>query len=480
MKTIISVLNKKKQDIRSPIIKTLEQLAVEDASFVLASPSEIVETEDLRSLLKKTIISYTGIGLVFTKHLTQSKLQFTSVDNTTSVFEGRLYESSDALTANVQSKQIHVPNEKAMEKLLRQAEGDFCQITVEPQRIMAARDAIGVQPLYYGENETLVALATNRRALWKLNINKVYSFPPGNLASISKDGFIFKPIRMLVRPKPKRITLNVAAERLRILLERSVCARVKDTREVAVAFSGGLDSSIIAFLAKKSGVNVHLIHVSLYNQPETEEAKKIADMLELPLDVHLFKAHDVETAVIRVLELIEEADPIKVAIAVPFLWIANKTVDKGISVLLAGQGADELFGGYQRYLNEYILHGKRNVQETMFSDVMKIHESNLERDEKICRFYDVELRLPFASYDIAKFALNLPVELKLEKKVDGLRKLVLRETAMNLGLPKLVVNKPKKAIQYATGVNTVLTKTAKRQSLNVKPYVEKLFHELND
>jgi asparagine synthase (glutamine-hydrolysing) len=274
--------------------------------------------------------------------------------------------------------------------------------------------------------------------------------------------------------------MNEASRTLGKLLEQSVHARVKDTKEVAIAFSGGLDSSIIAFLAKKCGVIVHLIHVSLRDQPEIEEAKKIANELELPLDVHLFTADDVERTAIKVLELIEEADPVKVAIGVPFLWVAKKAIETGISVLLAGQGADELFGGYQRYLNEYIVYGKKKVQETMLSDVLKIHESNLERDEKICNFYGIGLRLPFASYNIAKFALNLPVELKLEKKFDGLRKLVLRRTAMNLGLPKLVVNKPKKAIQYATGVNAVLAKTAKKQSLNAKEYVEKLFRELND
>lgn len=479
MKTIISILDKKGQDVRSPIIKALEQLTVEDASFVLASPSNTVETDDLHSLLKKTVASTTVIGLVFPRYISQSKPQFTTIDNTTSVFEGRLYNYHEALLTNVLGKERIVPHETAMEKLLKKSEGDFCQIVVEPQKILAIRDSIGVQPLYYGENENFAALATNRTALWKLNISRICTFPPGNLALINQDGFTFKPVKTLVHSKPKKITMNEAARTLGLLLEQSVHARVKDTKEVAIAFSGGLDSSIIAFLTKKCGVNVHLIHVSLHDQPETEEAKKIAYELELPLDVHLFKADDVERATIKVLELIEEADPVKVAIGVPFFWVAKKTIETGISVLLAGQGADELFGGYQRYLNEYIVYGKKKVQETMFSDVLKIHETNLERDEKICNFYNLGLRLPFASYGIAQFALSLPMELKLEKKFDSLRKLVLRKTAMNLGLPKVVANKPKKAIQYATGVNAVLAKIAKKKSLNVKEYVEKLFRELN-
>ncbi|MBM4400434.1 MAG: asparagine synthase, partial [Crenarchaeota archaeon] len=107
--------------------------------------------------------------------------------------------------------------------------------------------------------------------------------------------------------------------------------------------------------------------------------------------------------------------------------------------------------------------------------VVKLHESNIERDTKICSFHDVELRLPFASYQIAKFALNLPIELKIERRADTLRKLVLRKAAVNMGLPPSIVEKPKKAVQYATGLNDALKKLAKKQDRTVKDYVNMLF-----
>jgi len=320
-------------------------------------------------------------------------------------------------------------------------------------------------------------LASNRTALWKLGITEACSFPPGNLASVSSEGFKFKPVKALAYVKPHQVTMVEAAQKLQELLEHSIRVRVRDVKEVAVAFSGGLDSSVIAFLAKKCGANVRLVHVSLGGQPETEEAKKAADELELPLTCCLFGNEDVEKTVPKVVELIEEADPVKVAVGIPFYWVAEKTAESGLRVLLAGQGADELFGGYQRYVNEYLSHGAEKVRETMFADVVRLHESNIERDEKICGFHDVELRLPFASFQIAEFALGLPVDLKIEKKADGLRKLVLREVAKNFSLPASVVEKPKKAVQYSTGVNAVLEKIAKRHGSTINEYVKKLFAE---
>jgi asparagine synthase (glutamine-hydrolysing) len=174
-------------------------------------------------------------------------------------------------------------------------------------------------------------------------------------------------------------------------------------------------------------------------------------------------------------ELIEEPDPVKVSIGVPFYWTAKKTADAGFRVLLAGQGADELFGGYQRYINDYLLYGKEKVRRTMFNDAVRLHESNIERDVKICSFHDVALRLPYASYEIADFALSLPVELKIEKKADSIRKLVLRKIAENIGLPASITQKPKRAMQYSTGINNALKKIANKHKKTIKEYVNALF-----
>jgi len=113
----------------------------------------------------------------------------------------------------------------------------------------------------------------------------------------------------------------------------------------------------------------------------------------------------------------------------------------------------------------------------MFHDVAVIHETNVERDEKICGYHDVELRIPFGAFEVAEFAMSLPTPLKLERKADSLRKLVLRRVAENLGLPREIVDKPKRAVQYSTGINNALKRIAKVNGLTLAEYVEGLFRE---
>jgi len=476
MKVTIAVLDRNGDSTVERVLDVLDSFDLWVPShFGLITPNKGLFEKNVEIIKKQGLKSSIVAGYVTSKPKSMSDYDHLQLDDAALLFEGRAYSPvpKTVVTQQVAKEPQHC--EAALQKIIQQTDGDYSFLMLKKDWIATGRDPVGVQPLYYGENREIVAFATNRTALWKLGIEHPISFPPGNLAFASKEGFKFKPIKILTYHEPEQTTMDEAAKQLQVLLKQSIRLRLQGLKEVAVAFSGGLDSSLVAFLASRCSVKVNLIHVSLENQHETEEAIEAAKVLNLPLQVNLYKVSDVEKTLPKVVELIEEPDPIKASIGVPFFWVAEKSAEAGFKVMLAGQGADELFGGYQRYVNECCKDGGEATRRTIFNDVVGIHESNLERDMKITSFHDVELRVPFGSFDLAEFAINLPVELKIESKTDTLRKLILRKVALNTGLPTKIAEKPKKAVQYSTGINNAIKRIANNHEKSVNEYINDLF-----
>jgi asparagine synthase (glutamine-hydrolysing) len=477
MGALAAVVNKEDGDAVDTAISMLKALKHRSTgTYGIASATRVNIEKSVELLKKQNLNSPVVIGYAFSKTLPKDKTQPIELDAATLVFDGRVHlanpQLSDVEFAAEKLKQNH---QKAAKTLIEESEGDFAFAVAEQNKLIAGRDPLGVCPLYYGENNAVLALASERKALWKIGIRETGSFPPGELAIVDRQGFKFKPVRKIVKCKVKRISVGDATMRLQTLLQRSIRMRASGLKDVAVAFSGGLDSSLIGLLAKQTGANVHLVFVSLADQPEIEYARKAADALKLQVHVKLYDERDVERIFPKVLWLIEEADAVKASIGIPFCWAAENAAKMGLKAMLAGQGADELFGGYMRYLTAYSRRGKGRASEIIFRDVLKMHEANFERDSKICGYHNVELKLPFATYQMAQFAVNLPLELKIEPRCDTNRKIVLRQVAKNVGLPEFIVNKPKKAIQYATGVTKTLKKLAKRKGLSIREYSKEVF-----
>lgn len=480
MRTTIAVFNKKNKSALPFVIDALKSNRYDKSLNFTVASSKFFSHKSPDVLSKQGIDASSVFGCSFTKEAKKA-YNFSQLENATFVFEGAIYTPINDNTDSLQKAADNLIHSESQLKnyVEKIKDGDYYFFILKEKELAIARDPIGVYPLYFGENKEIIAFASNRKTLWQLDIADVaiQSFPPGNLCLINREGFHFKPIEFFTYPQEatKQVLLDKAAVEVQTLLEQAVRARVADLKEVAVAFSGGIDSSLIAHLASKCGVKVNLIHVSLENEIETETAFEASEKLNLPMQVHLFKESDVANTLPHVIALIEEPDPVKAAIGVPIYWTAQKTLELGCNVLLAGQGADELFGGYQRYVNEYCQEGEEKVCQTMFNDITQIHKNNLERDKKICTNVDVDLRLPFCSFNLVKYALSLPVELKFERKPETLRKLVLRRVALNLGLPPSIANKPKKAVQYSTGINNAVKRVAQKNNQTVNEYIGKLF-----
>jgi len=476
MGAIAAAVNKKEKNAVPTVVAMLKKLTHRgvDAHGV-ATPNSATTTKLIEEIAIKNISSSVALGHNLSRILPRDQPQPVRGNGFTLVFEGRLFPSPSLAEVDEIVRKLGSSPQRMASHVIQKLEGAYAFAIAVPNKIIAGRDIFGTNPLYYGENDTTCALASERKALWTLGIRDVKSFPPGHLALISAQGFSFKQIKTVTQLPQEDVDMKTAAKRLQNLLLESTRKRVSDLDKVAVAFSGGVDSSVIAVLAKNCGINVQLVSVGLENQPEVEFAETAAEALELPLHLKTYTISDVEQVFPKVLWLIEEPNTVKVSIAIPFYWTAENASKLGCNVLLAGQGGDELFGGYQRYLKDYTQFGVEAVQNNMACDVARSYETNFQRDNQVCSFHKVELRLPFVDRDVVHFSLGLPLSLKIESAEDRLRKRVLRQVAQNLGIPMFIANKTKKAIQYTTGVNKAIKKLAKRKGLTSRKYVEKIF-----
>lgn len=469
MGAIAAAVSKKNENVVPKVVAMLRELTHRgtDAHGV-ATPDLVAVVKSIKELFDEEIESSTALGHNLSRILMRDRPQPVRGEGFSLVFEGRLFPPPKAPEAEEVMTMLKPDPQRNPGYVIEELNGSYAFAIAYPGRVIAGRDTMGTTPLYYGENEATCAIASERKALWALGTRKVESFPPGNLAMISAEGFSFKPVKTITQPPLESLEMETGAKRLQALLLESARKRVSDAERVAVAFSGGLDSSIVALLAKMCGADVHLISVGLEGQPEVRHAEAAAEALGLPIHLQTYTTRDVEMALPKVLWLMEEPDVVKVGVAIPFYWTAETASRLGRNVLLAGQGSDELFGGYQRYLKEYAQSGVLAVQKAMYRDVASSYETNYQRDNQVCSFHEVELRLPFADRNVTHFSLGLPLSLKIDSTTDHLRKRVLRRVAQSLGIPSFIANKTKKAVQYATGVHKALRTLARGKKLTLR------------
>ncbi|HID91025.1 TPA: asparagine synthase, partial [Candidatus Bathyarchaeota archaeon] len=249
-----------------------------------------------------------------------------------------------------------------------------------------------------------------------------------------------------------------------------------DVNRVTVGFSGGIDSSLIALLSSRF-VDTELVTVGM-GGAEIEHAREAVDLLGLRLIAKVHTVDDLREAIPRVLWLIEEPNLMKLGVAIPFYWASREGAARRRRVMLSGQGSDEMYGGYARYLRIYRDEGPDAVDRAMLSDVVRAYEVNYERDNKACACNKVEVRHPFADWGVVGFSLSLPVGFKIASGEDLLRKRIVRRVGEMVGLPKRIVDRPKRAVQYSSGVDRAIRRVARGMGLRPQEYVLRVFHEV--
>ena len=350
----------------------------------------------------------------------------------------------------------------AVVKTTEQLDGDYSFAVYDGKNFAAVRDPVGVKPLYFGENkcEEIFAFASQKKALWKIGINDVKTVPPDSMLYNKELVKINNKLNQTVNIPDLQFQSNLSKEilkkQLKELLITSVKKRISGLSKVGILFSGGIDSTIIAKIVDDLGIKPCLYSVGHKDSADLKFAMKTAEKMNLPLKTRVIDVEDVRKYLIPVLDAIEEFNIMKIGVGMPAYIAAEMAHEDNLKVMLSGQGADELFGGYNRYLKFYAEKGEM-AQEDLKKDILNLYHVNLQRDDAVTMANSIELRVPYLDPDIINIAMNIPMKYKINEN-DTLRKCILREVGAELGVPEEIVKRPKKAAQYGSGIHKILVK----------------------
>lgn len=354
----------------------------------------------------------------------------------------------------------------AMERTMNFLDGVYSFALFYKKLFLIARDPIGVKPLYISEKDGTIAFASERKALWSIGMFKTYPLPPSSWAIIREPGIKVNYNKNLEEKHFKKLRLENAEHKLLKLLIKSVEKRIKD-RKIGVLFSGGLDSVVLTKVIKDLGYEPILYCSGAENSKDIRGAIQAADILDSPLKMNFITLENLQENLSNIVYMIEETNPLKVSIALPVFFSTQQAKSEGLEYLISGTGADELFGGYARYLRILESGGYTSLHKALFKDIKEMAKENLQRDDAASMANSIELKLPYLDYELVKYTVSIPPQYKIAKiNSTNVRKFILRKIAENIGLPKPLVDRPKIAMQYGSYSYKLLQKLAKKNGFN--------------
>lgn len=289
--------------------------------------------------------------------------------------------------------------------------GVFASLVVDEARgvFVAARDPIGVRPLFYGTSaDGAMWFASEAKALMA-HCGRVTAFPPGHVylgARGSPAAGRFVRYYTPAYAKPGLVpTTPVDLPALRANFERAVTWRLMSDVPVGVFISGGLDSSLVASVAKKHlppGYTFHSFSCGLEGSPDIAAAQKVADYLGTTHHVCTFTVAQGIEALKDVITHLETYDVTTIRASTP-MFLLSAEVRKHVKVVLSGEGADEVLAGYAYMHNAPT---PAELHEECLYLVNRLHTADVLRGDRSTAAHCLELRVPFLDRDFVDMGLG--------------------------------------------------------------------------
>jgi asparagine synthase (glutamine-hydrolysing) len=329
-------------------------------------------------------------------------------------------------------------------------DGDFAFVVIDGDDYIAGRDPLGVKPLYYGMDERgRMYFASEMKPITD-QCKTFATFPPGHYYTPST-GFVkyYKPEYEDFTKANKELDLSLIREKLTEATRKRLMTDVP----IGVLLSGGLDSSLISSIAARllKEKELHSFSIGLdADSPDAKAARKVADFLGT-------KHHEVHFTIeqgIAILDKLiwhlETYDVTSIRASTPMYFLSKAITDLGVKVVLSGEGADEIFGGYLYFRNA---PSTIDFQKETIERVQKLFTADLLRADKSTMANGLEVRVPFLDKAFLDTAMLINGEEKQPKTHDDIEKYILRkafDTPENPYLPTEVLWRQKE--QFSDGV----------------------------
>ena len=335
-----------------------------------------------------------------------------------------------------------------------------------------ARDPIGIKPLYWARLEGVTLFASELRAFDVEDQPMVEAFPPGHVWTPgigSQDGALVRfadAVPVDVRPArlaPDEQWTEEDLGRIRAVLSDSIRRHMMSDVPVGVFLSGGLDSAIVAAVAaevaREKGERLPTFAVGTEGSADLLAARAVAEFLDTDHHEIVPTAEDLEAALDEAVTVIEHFDPALVRSAVPNLLLAREAV-KHVKVVLTGEGADELFAGYD-YMHSEEFSTPDTVQAELVRSIETLHELNLQRCDRATMNYGLEARVPFLDPTVMREMLAIPAEWKL--KIHGRTEKHLLREAFDGMVPFDILWRGKEQFGDGSGAGDILAKLVEKE-----------------
>jgi asparagine synthase (glutamine-hydrolysing) len=254
---------------------------------------------------------------------------------------------------------------------------------------------------------------------------------------------------------------RAARELIRLLRSEFSRTEYRD-KHLAVSFSGGLDSTLLARLATERAT-VSGIVAGSRNSIDVENARSSADAIGIGLrEIEIDEALAIEGARC-VSEVTGSVDPLTISFELPLFFVLRSATEDSV---ITGQGADELFGGYSRYkgLSEI------DFKTVRAKDIGRVLGPISEMELRMATSQKKTVLKPFTCGEVVSYAMGLPYSLVRPAEE---RKVVVREALRELNLHE-VAKVEKKAAQYGSGVSQLLKRAARRKGMSLGEFVANL------